>query len=195
MHALLLSFCRYFAKIADSRGAMSLFLVKCQVKKFLSAASLQGACAEAPFCVTMTVVIEFHSRALNAFELTCAYDAILPSCRTKTAMALAARARRWAPIDRSIRRRSLLQQSLHLNLHQKRSQKQKRFPHKLLSLAEIFQKCSSVDCSSQEEIFLRPQKKKKIFAAANFPAWRTIEKGVAELSKRGRPWRAVAGQH
>ena len=64
MHALLLSFCRYFAKIADARGAMSLSLVKCQVKKFLSAACRQGACAEAPFCVTMTVAIEFHSRAL-----------------------------------------------------------------------------------------------------------------------------------
>ena len=64
MHALLLSFCRYFAKIADARGAMSLSLVKCQVKKFLSAACPQGAYAEAPFCVTMTVAIEFHSRAL-----------------------------------------------------------------------------------------------------------------------------------
>ena len=64
MHAVLLSFCRYFAKIADARGAMSLSLVKCQVKKFLSAACPQGACAEAPFCVTMTVAIEFHSRAL-----------------------------------------------------------------------------------------------------------------------------------
>ena len=64
MHALLLSFCRYFAKIADARGAMSLSLVKCQVKKFLSAACPQGACAVAPFCVTMTVAIEFHSRAL-----------------------------------------------------------------------------------------------------------------------------------
>ena len=64
MHAQLLSFCRYFAKIADARGAMSLSLVKCQVKKFLSAACPQGACVEAPFCVTMTVAIEFHSRAL-----------------------------------------------------------------------------------------------------------------------------------
>ena len=64
MHALLFSFCRYFAKIADARGAMSLSLVKCQVKKFLSAACPQGACTEAPFCVTMTVAIEFHSRAL-----------------------------------------------------------------------------------------------------------------------------------
>ena len=64
MHALLLSFCQYFAKIADARGAISLSLVKCQVKKFLSAACPQGACVEAPFCVTMTVAIEFHSRAL-----------------------------------------------------------------------------------------------------------------------------------
>ena len=66
MHALLLSFCRYFAKIADARGAMSLSLVKCHVKKFLSAACAapQGACTEAPFCVTITVAIEFHSRVL-----------------------------------------------------------------------------------------------------------------------------------
>ena len=64
MHAPLLSFCRYFAKPADARAATSLFLVKCQVKKMLSAACLQGMCAEAPFCVTMTVAIEFHSRAL-----------------------------------------------------------------------------------------------------------------------------------
>ena len=60
----LLSFCRYFAKIADATGAMSLSLVKFQVKKFLSAACPQGPCAEVPFCVTMTVAIEFHSRAL-----------------------------------------------------------------------------------------------------------------------------------
>ena len=64
MHALLLSLCQYFAKIADATGAMSLSLVKSQVKNFLSAACPQGPCAEAPFCVTMTVAIEFHSRAL-----------------------------------------------------------------------------------------------------------------------------------
>ena len=61
---LLLSFCRYFAKIADATGAMSLSLVKSQVKIILSAACPQGPCAEAPFCVTMTVAIEFHSLAL-----------------------------------------------------------------------------------------------------------------------------------
>ena len=98
--------------------------------------------------------------------------------------ALAVHAWRWAPIDRSTRHRSLLQQSLHLNLRQKRSQKQKSFPHRLLSVAQIFHKCSSVDCSSQE-VFLRPQK--KVLVTANFQAWRTFEKGVAELSKRGRP--------
>ena len=65
MHALFLSFCRYFAKLADARRAMSLSLVKCQEKKFLSAACPQDACTEAPFCVTMTVAIEFHSRALT----------------------------------------------------------------------------------------------------------------------------------
>ena len=43
---------------------MSLALVICQVKKFLSAACPQGTRAEAPFCVTMTVDIAFHSRAL-----------------------------------------------------------------------------------------------------------------------------------
>ena len=50
-------------------------------------------CAEAPFCVTMTVAIEFHSHALirahvRSFELTCAHDAILPSCRSKTAVTI-----------------------------------------------------------------------------------------------------------
>ena len=50
--------------IADARGGISLSLVKSQVKKFLSAACPQGQCAEAPFCVAMTVAIEFHSRAL-----------------------------------------------------------------------------------------------------------------------------------
>ena len=85
MHALLLSFCRYFAKIADATGAMSLSLVKSQVKKFLSAACPQGPCAEAPFCVTMTVAIEFHSRALiRAHVRSRRHFAKLPHQKCKT---------------------------------------------------------------------------------------------------------------
>ena len=57
MHALLLSFCRYFAKIADAREAMSLSFVKCQVKTFFVSSF-------SAFYVTMIVAIEFHSRPL-----------------------------------------------------------------------------------------------------------------------------------
>ena len=64
MHALLLSFCRYFAKIADARGAMSLSLVKCQVKKFLSA-----ACA----CVRGSAILCYHD-CCHRISLTCAHS-------------------------------------------------------------------------------------------------------------------------
>ena len=36
----------------------------------------------------------------------------------------------------------------------------------------------------------KKKKKKKVLAPANVQAWRTFEKGVAELSKRGGRWRA-----
>ena len=71
MHALLLSFCRYFAKIADARGAMSLSLVKCQVKKFLSAACVRGS---AILCyhdcchrISLTSLIRAHVRSRRHF--------------------------------------------------------------------------------------------------------------------------------
>ena len=67
MHALLLSLCRYFAKIADAKGAKSLSLVKCQVKKIFVIR------LATPRRVRGSAILCYHD-CCNRVSLTCAHS-------------------------------------------------------------------------------------------------------------------------